>query len=215
VIERTGLFTDDSLVLPYLLYLPNDLSASSRPPLIVALHDAEGRGSDLTRLRDDGLPHRLSSGEVLPMAVLAPQLAEGLWWATAPMAPLAALINQVVREHDLDPSRIYVVGHGMGGYGAWALALSYPGHFAALVAMGSGGDSGRAALLKDLPAWVIHGGKDPVVLPREAERLVDALQTCGAPVKYTRFDQAGHDVWTRSYASPALYSWLLKHARTA
>ncbi|MGL4651096.1 MAG: alpha/beta fold hydrolase, partial [Caldilineaceae bacterium] len=158
---------------------------------------------------------RLSDGENLPFAVLAPQLASGMWWATTPMRPLETLITQVVAEHHLDPARIYVVGHGMGGYGAWALALSNPGRFAALVAMASGGDSERAVQLKDLPAWVIHGGKDPVVLPREAERLVNALQTCGAPVKYTRFDQAGHDVWTRSYASPALYSWLLKHARTA
>ena len=131
------------------------------------------------------------------------------------MGPLVSLIDQIVSQHNLDPARIYVAGHGMGGYGAWALALANPGRFAALVTMGSGGDSDRAALLKDLPAWVIHGGKDPVVLPREAERLVDALQNCGAPVKYTRFDQAGHDVWTRSYASPALYNWLLKHARTA
>ena len=214
MIEQTGLFSTEALVLPYLLYLPADQNHQPMP-LIVALHDAEGRGSDVAMLREDGLPHRLSEGADVPCAVLAPQLAAGLWWPTAPLAPLAGLIDQVLAEHHLDAARVYLVGHGMGGYGAWALALAYPGRFAALVAMGSGGDSERAPLLKDLPAWVIHGGKDPVVLPREAERLVDALQTCGAPVKYTRFDQAGHDVWTRSFASPALYSWLLKHERSA
>ncbi|MFN8379873.1 MAG: alpha/beta fold hydrolase [Anaerolineae bacterium] len=214
MIEKIGIYSTESLVLPYLLYLPTQ-PPSGLTPLIVALHDADGRGSDPAMLRQEGLPHRISEGENLPFAVLAPQLAAGLWWSTVPMAPLAGLIDQVIREHGLDSSRVYVVGHGMGGYGAWALALSYPGRFAALVAMGSGGDSERAPLLKNLPAWVIHGGKDPVVLPREAERLVDALQTCGAPVKYTRFDQAGHDVWTRSYASPALYNWLLKHVSTA
>ena len=213
--ERIGLYADDTLVLPYLLYLPENPPADTPTPLIVALHDADGRGSDPGMLRAEGLPRRLSEGENLPFAVLAPQLASGMWWATTPMQPLEALITQVVTEHQLDSARIYVVGHGMGGYGAWALALANPGRFAALVAMASGGDSERADQLRDLPAWVIHGGKDPVVLPREAERLVNALQTCGAPVKYTRFDQAGHDVWTRSYASPALYSWLLKHARTA
>lgn len=214
MIEKFGTFSAEALVLPYLLYLPAQPPAGPMP-LIVALHDADSRGSDPAILREEGLPRQLTQGEDLPFAVLAPQLADGLWWATAPMAPLAALIDQVIAAYGLDASRVYVAGHGMGGYGAWALALAYPGRFAALVAMGSGGDSERAALLKDLPAWVIHGGKDPVVLPREAERLVDALQTCGAPVKYTRFDQAGHDVWTRSYASPALYNWLLKHARTA
>ena len=214
MIEQTGSYSAESLVLPYLLYLPGELTAT-RLPLIVTLHDADGRGSDPAMLRQEGLPRRLSEGETLPFAVLAPQLADGMWWATAPMGPLVSLIDQIVSQHNLDPARIYVAGHGMGGYGAWALALANPGRFAALVTMGSGGDSDRAALLKDLPAWVIHGGKDPVVLPREAERLVDALQNCGAPVKYTRFDQAGHDVWTRSYASPALYNWLLKHARTA
>ncbi|MBL8147013.1 MAG: prolyl oligopeptidase family serine peptidase [Anaerolineae bacterium] len=214
MIEMTGSYHAESLVLPYLLYLPPE-SPTTRLPLIVTLHDADGRGSDPSMLRHEGLPRRLSEGESLPFAVLAPQLADGLWWATIPMSPLEALIDQIVTTHNLDPERVYVLGHGMGGYGAWALALAFPGRFAALVTMGSGGDSEHAALLKDLPAWVIHGGKDPVVLPREAERLVDALQSCGAPVKYTRFDQAGHDVWTRSYASPALYNWLLKHARSA
>lgn len=214
MIEKSGHFSAGPLVLPYLLYLPREKPAA-RLPLIVTLHDTDGRGSDPGMLRDEGLPRRLAGGEELPFAVLAPQLADGLWWATAPMAPLIALIDQIITEYQLDPARIYITGHGMGGYGAWALALACPDRFAALVTMASGGDSERAALLKDLPAWVIHGGKDPVVLPREAERLVDALQSCGAPVKYTRFDQAGHDVWTRSYASPALYNWLLKHARTA
>lgn len=214
MIEQTGSYSGESLVLPYLLYLPREAHAG-RLPLIVTLHDADSRGSDPSMLRQEGLPLRLAEGETLPFAVLAPQLADGRWWATTPMAPLAALIDHVIAEHHLDPARVYITGHGMGGYGAWALALAFPGRFAALVTMGSGGDSEHAALLKDLPAWVIHGGKDPVVLPREAERLVDALQSCGAPVKYTRFDQAGHDVWTRSYASPALYNWLLKHARTA
>ncbi len=215
MIEQTGVFIADSLTLPYLLYRPSACAEGERSPLIVALHDADCRGSDPTQLKLEGLPLRLAAGEELPFAVLAPQLASGLWWPTAPMAPLAALIDQVVAQHQFDPARVYLVGHGMGGYGAWALALAYPGHFAALVTMGSGGDCERAPLLKEMPAWIIHGGKDPVVLPREAERLVSALQSAGAPVRFTRFDQAGHDVWTRSYASPALYNWLLKHARTA
>ncbi len=215
MIETTGFFAADALSLPYLLYRPDAASPTGRMPLIVALHDADGRGSEPALLKMQGLPRRIAEGEQLPFAVLAPQLPEGMWWATAPLAPLAALIDEVCGTLPIDPARIYVVGHGMGGYGAWALALAYPGRFAALVAMGSGGDCERAAALKELPAWVIHGGKDPVVLPREAEQLVDALQSAGAPVKFTRFDQAGHDVWTRSYASPALYNWLLKHARPA
>ncbi|HYO88147.1 MAG TPA: alpha/beta fold hydrolase [Candidatus Limnocylindrales bacterium] len=215
MIEQTGYFAADALALPYLLYLPSSSSSAERVPLIVALHDADGRGSEPAILKHEGLPRRLAEGEELPFAVLAPQLPAGMWWATAPLAPIAALIDEVCSSHALDASRIYIVGHGMGGYGAWALAQAYPSRFAALVAMASGGDSERASVVKDLPAWVIHGGKDPVVLPREAERMVSALQSAGAPVKYTRFDQAGHDVWTRSYASPALYNWLLKHARSA
>lgn len=214
MIETTGYFSAAALALPYLLYLPTAAPAV-RMPLIVSLHDADSRGYEPALLKQQGLPRRLAEGEPLPFAVLAPQLPSGMWWATAPLAPLIALIDKICSTQPIDPARIYVVGHGMGGYGAWSLALAGPGRFAALVAIASGGDAEHAALFKELPAWVIHGGKDPVVLPREAERLVSALQLAGAPVKYTRFDQAGHDVWTRSYASPALYNWLLKHAKTA
>jgi predicted peptidase len=213
--ETTGFYAADALALPYLLYLPDAASQAKPAPLIVTLHDADARGTEPALLKTQGLPRRLAEGEELPFAVLAPQLPDGMWWATAPLAPLAGLIDEIAGAGAIDQTRIYVIGHGMGGYGAWALALAYPERFAALVTMGSGGDCERAPMLKGMPAWVIHGGKDPVVLPREAERLVSALQSVGAPVKYTRFDQAGHDVWTRSYASPALYTWLLKHVRTA
>lgn len=213
MIETTGYFSADALALPYLLYRPAVVTGPM--PLIVSLHDADSRGNELALLREQGLPRRLREGEPLPFAVLAPQLSSGMWWATSPLAPLTALIDEICSTQPVDPARIYVIGHGMGGYGAWALALADPNRFAALVAIASGGDSEHAARLKELPAWVIHGGQDPVVLPREAERLVSALQSAGAPVKYTRFDQAGHDVWTRSYASPALYNWLLRHAKTA
>ena len=46
--DPTGSYT---LVLPYLLYLPKQTPPGTRAPLIVALHDADGRGSDPGMLR--------------------------------------------------------------------------------------------------------------------------------------------------------------------
>ena len=44
--------------------------------------------------------------------------------------------------------------------------------------------------------------------------MVDALKKNGAP-KFTIYPEAGHDAWTRDYATPHLYEWLLQQKRTA
>jgi predicted peptidase len=70
--------------------------------------------------------------------------------------------------------------------------------------------------IKDLPVWAFHGAKDTVVPLEESSRLVEALKKNGNErVKFTVFPEASHDSWTPAYSDPALYEWLLSHARPA
>ena len=62
--------------------------------------------------------------------------------------------------------------------------------------------------------WVFHGDQDDVVLPRQSEVLVDALESCGADVRFTLYPGADHDdSWKQAYADPELYDWLLDQTR--
>jgi predicted peptidase len=48
---------------------------------------------------------------------------------------LSALLDKVKADYKVDPHRIYVTGHSMGGRGALYLAYRLPECFAAVVAL--------------------------------------------------------------------------------
>ena len=39
------------------------------------------------------------------------------------------VLAEVRRDYKVDRSRIYLMGHSMGGYGTWSVAISRPGCF--------------------------------------------------------------------------------------
>ncbi len=42
------------------------------------------------------------------------------------------VLAEVRRDYKIDSSRIYLMGHSMGGYGTWSVAIAHPELFAAL-----------------------------------------------------------------------------------
>ena len=51
--------------------------------------------------------------------------------------------------------------------------------------------------VQDLPAWVFHGRKDPVVPFDDSVKMVEALRQAGAThVKFTEYEDTAHDAWT-------------------
>jgi predicted peptidase len=50
---------------------------------------------------------------------------------------------------------------------------------------------------QDLPAWVFHGRKDPVVPFDDSVKMVEALRQAGAShIKFTEYEDTAHDAWT-------------------
>jgi predicted peptidase len=68
-------------------------------------------------------------------------------------------------------------------------------------------------MLKDLPIWAFHGGKDPVVPVEESKEIVEAINRRGGNAKLTIYPDAKHDSWTETYNNQELYDWLLEHRR--
>jgi predicted peptidase len=200
--------------LKYLLFLPEEYSPDIKEkfPLILFLHGAGERGDDLELVKIHGIPKILEKDENFPLIAVSPQCPKNSWW-TAEIDALNALLNEIVEEYSVDEDRIYLTGLSMGGFGTWHLATAYPERFAAIAPVCGGGDPEKACLLKSIPAWVFHGGKDNVVPPEESKKMVKALEDCGGNVKLTIYPDAGHDSWTETYDNPELYKWFLKHRR--
>ncbi len=204
--------TGDLVPLRYLVHLPPGAEAdkAKKWPTILFLHGSGERGDDLKLVEVHGPPKLVKTSKDFPFIVLSPQCPLGTWW-TAPL--LDDLLNEAAAKYPIDPDRIYLSGLSMGGFGCWMLAMEYPARFAAVVPICGGGDPRDAARIKDVPVWVVHGGKDPAVPVARAHEMVDALTKLGGRVRLTVYPDAGHDSWTATYENEELYAWLLQQRR--
>lgn len=227
-----------TLRIRYVLFLPKDhgKDAQKRWPVILFLHGAGERGTNLDLVKKHGPPKNVEKDRDFPFVVVSPQCPPGKWWtsrsplrrrpaataAAASAAPetwwpeqtLLAMLDEVIVKYAVDEDRVYMTGLSMGGFGSWTLAAEAPRRFAAVVPICGGGDTKMAAALKDLPVWAFHGGKDPVVPVKTSQDMVDAIEAAGGKkAKLTIFPDAGHDSWTAAYNDPQLYKWLLEQKR--
>ena len=205
----------------YLLFLPRDYDANGdkRWPLILFLHGAGERGSNVWKVAIHGPSKYFPTHPDFPFILLSPQCPEGQIWSND---TVLALLEEIVRNYKVDRSRVYLTGLSMGGYGTWSLGATHPEKFAAIAPICGGGDMisihlssrDKEAPLKSLPVWAFHGAKDPVVPLEESQRMVEAMKKVGAKeVKLTIYPEAQHDSWTQTYNNPELYEWFLAHHR--
>ena len=208
-------------IAQYLIYLPKDYDARSKKrwPLMLFLHGAGERGTNIAKVAVHGPPKLVRQGRDFPFIIVSPQCPTGERWDND---VLLALLDEVEEKYKVDTSRVYLTGLSMGGYGTWSLGLTHPERFAAIAPICGGGDPivllladpKKVAATKSLGVWAFHGGKDPVVPPAESERMVGALKKAGCKeVELTVYPEAQHDSWTETYDNPKLYEWFLAHRR--
>jgi predicted peptidase len=192
---------------PYLLFRPKAAAAPKAGlPLLIFLHGSGERGPDIEKVKVHGPPKLVLSDPKFPFVVVSPLLeADGDW----DVARLELMLAQVRRRIHIDPDRIYLTGLSRGGHATWRWAAAHPGLFAAIVPISGRGDPQVACSLRETPIWAFHGALDTVVPVGGSSDMAKAVNACGGSVRLTIYPDAGHDAWTRTYADPELYTWLL------
>jgi len=205
----------------YLLFLPRgyDAQDAKRWPLILFLHGAGERGTNVWQAAVHGPTKYIEKHPEFPFILVSPICSAGAKWSDD---LLLGILDSVTTKYAVDTNRIYLTGLSMGGFGTWSLATTYPERFAAVAPICGGdafigaglsrADSRKEAALKKLPVWAFHGGKDPVVPHEESERMIQLLKKFGnEEAKLTIYPDAGHNSWTVTYDNPELYQWFLSH----
>lgn len=189
---------------------PPRASSPGKPPLLVLLHGVGGNETSLQPLADflDPRFHVVSVRAPVevqpggygffhvrftPDPVIVPEEAE------ASRQTLIEFLPRLVREHDLDPDRVFLLGFSQGAIIGASVALSRPDIVAGLVML-----SGRVlpearptfappANLAHLAVLVAHGLHDTKLPVRHGRESTALLTELGVKLTSREYDM-GHEI---------------------
>jgi predicted peptidase len=96
------------------------------------------------------------------------------------------------KNYKIDPNRIYLMGHSMGGIGTWKLAPKYPDIWAAIAPFSGSGAPATLERIKSIPEFVVHGDNDPTVNVQGSRMMVAKMKELGIEVKYVEVPGGNH-----------------------
>ena len=197
--------------LPTAVYLPKDYDSDPEKkwPLVIFLHGAGERGTDLEGVYRHGPFREIREGREFPFIAIAPQITGQKFWACY-TETLNAMLKQWLADYRIDPARVYLTGLSMGGTGTWMWAMANPEHFAAIMPLCGTGICWCAGNLGKMPVWAFHGDLDTTVPADETLRMIARLHNDGNPARFTICAGRGHDCWTETYHREDIYEWLLE-----
>ena len=212
--------------LPFRMLTPPSLEEGKNYPLVLFLHGYGERGDDNEKQLELGgsiFSNPVNIGKY-PAFVVFPQCSEKSWTekveqktfmpgASVPKESkieqsVMALVRDLVTEHPIDTSRIYIVGISMGGIAAYDLVCRYPDVFAAAIPICGAVNPDRLTDAKDVKFMIFHGGEDEEVPPICGREAYRKLCSVGAAVDYIEFAGIGHDCWTAAFNYPDFLPWL-------
>jgi predicted peptidase len=197
----------------YVVYVPRNYDPRKAWPLIVFLHGAGERGDDGLVQTEVGIGSAIRrNAERFPAIVVMPQCPEGVWWDKA-VEDIERAYALTLEEYTIDPDRIYLTGLSMGGFATWQYGPQHIERWAAMLPICGGGTVEDAATLAKVPIWAFHGADDTTVKPEQSRRMVEAIKAAGGDIRYTEFEDTGHNSWDSAYRDKKVIQWLLKQQK--
>lgn len=197
--------------MQYLVRYPEGYSERKKYPVILFLHGAGSRGTNIDVLRKNDFFTVTEYLEEKDFVCVAPMCHEETWFDL--FQTLKEFADAVSQEPFCKSGCFYAVGHSMGAYGVWQLAMSMPWLFAAIIPICGGGMYWNAARLKNVAVWAFHGENDTVVKPEESMKMVDAVNAHGGEARLTVFEGVGHNSWCDVYGDAEVFAWLFSHVK--
>jgi len=209
---RTYLSTLDDSKQPFNLFVPS--VAEEKPgellPLVVVLH---GKGATWESWFA-AVPIR-EWAEQEGYIVVAPHGRGNWFYLGQGERDLLDVLDEVQALVYVDPERIYLMGHSMGGWGTWHTACARPDLFAAIVPMSGWAPLDLLGSLRHLPVLAIHGDADdavPVDGTRQANARLGELRAAAGGAEfehvYIELPGVGHESAMIGKMLPQIGDWL-------
>jgi dienelactone hydrolase len=226
--KRHYLLRSANEIMPYRVYVPKSYSPARPSPLIIALHGLGGTEDSFFTGYNGRVPQLAEQHGYLVAAPLGYRVDGSYGWGLG-NPPGDAMTRQVQerseqdvmqvlqlmkQNYKIDESRIYLMGHSMGGIGTWKIAAKYPDIWAAIGPFAGSGTASTLERMKHIPQFVVHGDNDRTVNVRGSRTMVEEMKKLGIAHKYIEVPGGGHsDVVAPNL--PALFEFFNTHKRSA
>jgi poly(3-hydroxybutyrate) depolymerase len=225
--KRHYLLTSANEIMPYRVYVPKSYSASRPSALIIALHGLGGTEDSFFTGYNGVVPQLAEKHGYLIAAPLGYRVDGSYGWGLGnpPGDPITRQVQErseqdvmqvlqlMKQNYRIDESRIYLMGHSMGGIGTWKIAGKYPDIWAAIAPFAGSGTPATLERMKQIPQFVVHGDNDRTVSVRGSRTMVEEMKKLAIEHKYVEVPGGGHsDVVAPNL--PAAFEFFNTHKRT-
>ena len=201
----------DGALQDYAMHVPAAYDGKRKTPLVVYLHGITGLPEEPFR-NPTGLVDAIDKKGWL----LASALGRGDWFyrgGTPGDADVLEVIKDVSRRYRVDPDRIFLMGHSMGGYGTNNVAMHHPDLFAA-VAPAEGTDSADLhGNLRNTPWFEMTAEEDLDAQGKNAKALYQSLSADGYDATLLDYRLKIHEYSSIYDTLPRLMRFFSSHTR--
>jgi predicted esterase len=202
----------DNTLQPFRVFVPSSYDGTKAYPLVIALHGMGGDENSYFEAYGKGA--FTSEAEKHGYIVACPKGRKPASMYTGDAErDVMDVLADMMRAYRIDPDRVYMTGHSMGGFGTWSVAMNHPEMFAAIAPV-SGGVMNLSAMSKiaHIPELIVHGDDDKTVSVERSRVVVAAGQKLGIEMKYIEVPKGSHgDVVAPHFKD--VFDWFDAHKR--
>jgi predicted esterase len=197
---------------PYRIYVPTVYDGRKPLPLVIAMHGTSGNEATLIdepNYQAGAIKQAAENRGVLLVSPLGRGTTE---YRGIGENDVLCVLDDVRKRYQVDPDRIYLTGHSMGGTGAAYLALHHPDQFAAVAPLAAAYSfPSLARNAATVPFLWVGGATDAGFYHRGVAIGVERMRKFGAPVLSEAIPNVSHYGPVQDF--DRVFAWLLQHKR--
>ena len=198
----------------YLLYLPSRYDSVVAWPMVVI-----GHGGSAARDLEFGVraalggmePFWCDAAERFGLVLLAPLTDRG--WGNIGNSILFSAISRATRECHIDPDRIYLTGHSMGGHLAWRSGMNFADRWGAVSPMSGGYDyvaDRQVENLANVAGYATWGAHEPFGIGQANRSIRSWMESHAVPWVHEEC-AGGHEIFPECV--PRVAEFFMGHPR--
>jgi poly(3-hydroxybutyrate) depolymerase len=225
--KKTYDFKEAGKEMEYGLFVPSKYDKSKKTPLIIALHGLGSNSQQILRY-----PGFTDLAEKYGYILAAPMgyNSQG-WYGNKPPfgrkpepenlyelseKDVMNVLDIVRKDYTIDPNRIYLMGHSMGGGGTFHIGIKNPDLFAALAPIAPAIFARPTELekIKQVPIILVQGDKDNLVKVEMVRPWAEKMKELKMTYEYVEVPGGNHiDVAFKNL--PKIFEFFEQHPKTA